>query len=163
MAGSLPTRNRIRPTIWRFVQSHACQFKFVAEAVAIGVLQDAKRHFGEIFSCRHDIQNHCFVTRNCGQKIDHDAVAAIYQKCVIPAINQFFLRDTFDVAKVHHHAIVGGTVFVNHLGSQTDFERVTVAVNIAALALVIWQAVAGVKFEAARDGDGLRHTEFYRQ
>ena len=136
-ARQLIARNCIRPAIRRFVQPHACQFKFVAEAVAIGVLQDAERHFGEIFSGRHDIQNHCFVTRNCGQKIDHDLVAAINQKRVVPTLDDLFLRDAFDVAEIHHHAVIGGAVFVNYRGGQTDFERVTMTVNIPALAFVI--------------------------
>jgi hypothetical protein len=44
---------------------------------------------------------------------------------------------------------------VNDVGRQRDLDRVAVAVQIAALAFVIRQAMAGVEFESARDSDFL--------
>ena len=59
------------------------------------------------------------------------------------------LGDGLDFGKVHHHAVIGPSGGIDHAAAEGDFERVAVPVQVAALALVVGDAVAGIEFEAA--------------
>ena len=56
------------------------------------------------------------------------------------------------MAEIHDHAIVGTAFDFNHRAHQSDFERIAMAVQVAALALVVGDPVAGVEFQFAGDG-----------
>ena len=134
----------------------------MSEAVVISILEYGEGDCGEIFRSGHDIEYHRFVPVNRCQKINHHLVIAMYQKSVVPDIHQFFFGNCFDVAEIHHHAVVGRTLFVNEVARQRELDGIAMAMHVAALALVIRQSMAGVKFEPAGDGDGGCHATFYR-
>ena len=77
---------------------------------------------------------------------------------MIPDINDLLLGDRLDVAEVHHHAVHWRTVALDGVTGQRDLQRVAVAVEVAALAGVVGNAVARVEFQAARDTHGVHRS-----
>ena len=134
----------------------------MSETVVIGILKYGEGNLGEIFRSGHDIEYHGFVPVNCCQKINHHLVTAMDQKSMVPDINKLFFGSCFDIAEIHHHAVVGRTLIVNEVARQSDLDGIAVAVHVATLPLVIRQSMAGVKFESAGDGDGGIHAASYR-
>ena len=88
------------------------------------------------------------------QEVDDGAVAAIGEKGVVPDIDDMLLGDGLDVAEVDEHPSRRRTFGVDDFARQGDFNGVTVAVQVTALAGVVGDAVARVKFKAARNTHG---------
>jgi hypothetical protein len=59
------------------------------------------------------------------------------------------LGDCLDFGKIHHHAVVRPSRCFDDAATEGYFKRVAVAVQVAALALVIGDPVARIEFEAA--------------
>jgi wyosine [tRNA(Phe)-imidazoG37] synthetase (radical SAM superfamily) len=78
----------------------------------------------------------------------------MHQEGVIPKINDVFLRQGFDIGKIHHHAVDGGARPLNDLPGQSDFEGVAVAVQVPAGASVVGNAMPSIEFQAAGDTHG---------
>jgi hypothetical protein len=66
---------------------------------------------------------------------------------VIPQIDEMFHRERFDVREIHDHAAIRRALGLHEIALQRDLQHVSVAVEIAALAAVIGDAVARVEFE----------------
>jgi hypothetical protein len=54
-----------------------------------------------------------------------------------------------DLREIHHHAIVRPPFLVDHIPLQCDFKHIAVAVKVAALALVIGNAMSSIELQAA--------------
>ena len=89
-----------------------------------------------------------------GEKVGHQRIAAIDEEGVVPLMDHELVGDALDVGEIHHHAIDRQAVGLDDLAGQGDFQRVAVAVQVAALAGVIGNPVTGVEFEAAGDAHG---------
>jgi hypothetical protein len=74
---------------------------------------------------------------------------------VVPDVDQVLFGQRLDVGEVHDHAVVGIAFDVDDVAGQGDFQRVAVAVQVAALALVVGNAVAGIEFQLAGNGQHL--------
>jgi hypothetical protein len=57
--------------------------------------------------------------------------------------------DGLDFGKVHHHAVIRPSGRIDDAAAERNFKGVAVAVQVAALALVIGNPVARIEFEAA--------------
>ena len=79
----------------------------------------------------------------------HGRIVLIDEKSVVPWINQMLLRQRFDVRKIHDHAIIGVTLDRDNGTGERNFQRVAMAVQIAALALMVGNAMTGIEFELA--------------
>ena len=117
----------------------------VAVSVLILIFEDFKRFRRHILCGWHTRENHGFVIWQCVQKIQHFHIFCIHQKRVIPHIHHAFARDAFDIRKIHHHAIFGGFLRDN-VARKRDFKGVAVAMQIAALAFVMGDAMTSIEF-----------------
>lgn len=127
------------------------QSQVIAIGVAIGGVEDVKGNPGKVFRCRHPIENDRFVSGQAGKKLNNRAVPGVGQEGVIPGIHQLRLGQILDPGKVHDHAVGRVAGFVDDVAGQGDFDSVAVTVQVSTLALVIGNAVTGVKFQAAGD------------
>jgi hypothetical protein len=139
------------PVVRGLEKTDAFEAQVIAVAVLIRGVEDVEGDLGQVFSGRHDIHDHGLMLGDGRQKVIYLLVAAIDQKSVIPYIDQFFLRDAFDVGKIHHHALLGLPFGVDDVAGQRDFDRIAVAVQVSALAVVVGDAVSGIEFKAAGD------------
>jgi hypothetical protein len=150
------TSYAVRPVVGRFVDAHLFQAQVVAEGVPVSGSQDVEGGLCEILRSRYDVEDDGLVVRQAGQEVTYRFVAAINQKGVIPGINQFFPGDVFDIGEVHHHALFGQSFSGDDVPGQGDLDRIAMAVQVFALAVVVGDAMSGIEFKAARDiHDGL--------
>src|SRR5471030_1173729 len=140
------------PAVRRFVQHQLVQVQAGAEAVFIGRLQDVEGDLREVLDGRDAVDYDGLVARQRGEEIAHGVVLFVDQEGVVPDVDQVFLGQRLDVGKVHDHAVVGVALDGDDLAGQRDFQRVAVAVQVAALAFVVGNPVAGVEFELTCDG-----------
>src|SRR5471030_3006635 len=140
------------PAVRRFVQHQLVQVQAGAEAVFIGGLQDVEGDLRQVFDGRDAVDDDGLVVGQRGQEIAHRVVLFVDQEGVVPDVDQMFLGQRLDVGEVHDHAVVGIAFDGDDLAGQRDFQRVAVAVQVAALAFVVGNPVAGVEFELACDG-----------
>ena len=68
---------------------------------------------------------------------------------MIPLIDQRFIGDGFDLGKIHHHALLRHALSADNLPGKSDFDRIAMAVQMPALAVVIGDAVAGIELQPA--------------
>ena len=73
---------------------------------------------------------------------------------MVPKIHHVPLGDCLDLGKIHHHAVRRVACPPMMSPDSVDFERITMAVQVPALALVVGDSVTGVEFEAAGDLHG---------
>ena len=139
----------VGPAVGCFVQTHALELEVVAVGVGVLGRQNAKGDRGQILGRWHDIKDHGFVIGNRREHLAHGRIAGIDQKRVIPQVNDFTQGNRFDVTEIHDHAVGRIASTLDDLARQGDFEGVTVPVHVTALAAVIGDAVAGVKFQPA--------------
>lgn len=100
------------------------------------------------------------------KEIDHRMIARIDQEGMVPGVDKNPAGNLLDQREIHHHAVGRIPGLVDHFTGQRNLERVAVAVQVTALALMIRNTVARVKFEAAgnlhgkdrdKNGAGLYH------
>jgi len=89
-----------------FQTARPTQDEAAPEKLFIAWRQDLKRRFSKPFRRWRSIQDNGFMLWQRFQEIDHDCIATIHQEGVIPRVNNGFMRDAFDFAKIEHHAIV---------------------------------------------------------
>jgi len=61
------------------------------------------------------------------------------------------LCQRFYLGKIHHHAVGRVTRLMNDLASQRNFERISVSMQVATLALVIGNSMTSIKLESTGD------------
>lgn len=139
----------VGPAVRGFVEPDARQTQTVAEAGAVNRFEHAKSLLGHIFSGRHPVENDRFVLWQALQKFDDDAILFSDDKSVIPQIDQMPFGQRFDFRKIHHHAVVGIAGIVVNGSGQGDLHGVAMAMQIAALTLMVGDTVSGVEFQTA--------------
>ena len=82
-----------------------------------------------------------------GEQVFATGVAAVHQVEQLVFALAELLGDGLDVGEVHDHAVVGTAFGGDDVAGQRDFQRIAVAVQVAALALVVGDAVAGVELQ----------------
>lgn len=135
----------ICPAVGRFVEANPFQLKVIAIGVPIERGQDAESGGGQVLGCRHNIQQHRLVAGEGGQKVHDRLVLLPRQESVIPQIHHVGLGDGFDVTEVHDHAVGWRAVVVDDMAAQGNFHHIAVAVKVAALALMVGNAMAGIE------------------
>jgi ABC-type uncharacterized transport system permease subunit len=70
---------------------------------------------------------------------------------MIPAIDQMLFGQCLDVGEIHDHAVCRIAVTADDITGKRNLNRITVAVQMPALALVIRYTVTGIKLKAAGD------------
>jgi hypothetical protein len=120
----------------------------IAVTVAIERIENRECDPGQIFGGGYRVEHHRLVIRKGTEEFRHGFVAAPDQKGMIPGIDHMPFGDGLDLGKIHHHAVVGLSCGVDHAAAKGDFQRITVAVQVAALALVVRDPVARIEFEA---------------
>ncbi len=127
--------------------------------VAIDVAKDRVEQLEgnprQVFGGRHAVKHDGLVAGQAGEKLDDRRVVAIDQKGVIPNRHDMTHGDCLDLGKVHHHAVVWLAGGLDDLAGEGDFQRIAVPVQMAALALVVGNAMTGVEFETACDLHGM--------
>jgi hypothetical protein len=78
-------------------------------------------------------------------------IPGVNKKCVIPQFDNLTQGNSFDIAKIHHHAVSRIPVALNHLTRQRNFQGIAVSVQMTALTTVIRNTVAGVKLQPTGD------------
>nr|GEU28565.1 hypothetical protein [Tanacetum cinerariifolium] len=140
------------PAVRGFVQHQLVQAQPGTEAVDERRLEDAERHVRQVFHGGNAVDDHRLVVGQAGQELAHGRILLVHDECVVPHVDQVFLGQRLDVRKVHDHAVVGIAFGGDDLARQRDFQRVTVAVQVAALAFMVGNAVAGVELQLAGNG-----------
>ncbi len=100
------------------------------------------------------------------EEIDHRSIASIDQKSMVPGVDKHPADNLLDQREIHHHTVGRIPGLVDHFAGQRNLERIAVAVQMTALALMIRNTVARIKLEAAgnlhgkdrdKNGVGLYH------
>ena len=123
--------------------------------VSVGVLVDGVKDlecfFGEIFCCWDAVEDDGFMSREGGEEFDDLCVALVDEEGVIPLVEQAGFGQRLDFGEVHYHAVGGIAGFLEDFSGKRYFKRITVSVQMAALAFVVGNTMAGVEFQAAGD------------
>lgn len=146
--------NRVDPAVWRFVQADALESKIVAVGVLIGTIKNPERFFSKIFRSWNAWEDDGFVVWKAVQELHNRGVARKNKKGMIPDVNQVFICQRLDLREVHHHAIRRVAGLKNDVAGEGDLDCIAMTVQMAALAPVVGDSMACVKFEAAGDLHG---------
>jgi wyosine [tRNA(Phe)-imidazoG37] synthetase (radical SAM superfamily) len=144
----------VGPAVGGFVEAHLFEAQVVSVVVAVERGEDLEGQPREVFGGRHAVEYHRLVAGHGGEEVRDLRVAAIDEEGMIPGFHDMAHGDLLDLGKVHHHAVVGPAGGFDDLAGEGDFQRVAVPVQVAALALVIGNAMAGIELEAAGDLHG---------
>jgi hypothetical protein len=109
----------------------------IAVAVAVERIEDGEGDAGQVFGGGHRVEDHGLVPRQAGEEIRHRPRRRARPGRRDPRHRPHALGDGLDFGKIHHHAVVGPSGGIDHAAAQGDFERIAVAVQVAALALVV--------------------------
>ena len=139
------------PAVGGFIQAHARQAQRLAVLGAKARGEQGEGVAGEVFDGGGEIEHDGFVAGQRLQEVAHDAVFLPDEEGVVPVGDEVFVGDGFDERKIQHHAVARVAGAVERFAFQREFQRVAVAVQVAALAGVFGDAVACVKFKAAGD------------
>ncbi len=123
----------------------------VAEALGVERVEDLERDRDEVLGGGHAIQHHGLVAGDLREQAADQRVAVVHQERVVPQVDQVLLGERLHVGEVHQHAVVAGLGVVDRLALERDLQGVAVTMQVAALALVLRDAVAGVEFESFGD------------
>jgi wyosine [tRNA(Phe)-imidazoG37] synthetase (radical SAM superfamily) len=127
----------------------------VSVGIAVARVEQFEGYSREIFGGRHAVEHDGLVAGHRGEKIGDLRVAAIDEERVIPGFDHMAHGDGLDLRKVHHHAVVRLAGGFDDIADQSNFDGITMPVQVAALALVVGDAMPGVELEAARDLHGI--------
>jgi hypothetical protein len=70
---------------------------------------------------------------------------------VIPQVDQMLNGQRLDLGKIHDHPVGAIAVLTDDLAAERDFDGIAMAMQMAALALVVRNTMTGIKLKAARD------------
>jgi len=135
------------PAIRRFVQADALELQIDAVVRVIDAGENPERLGCKIFDGWNTVEHDGFMVGHGLKKAAYFFIACIDDKRVVPLVDQVFHGEGFDVGEVHHHAAIRRAFGFDEFALQRDFEHVTMAVQVTALAAVIGDAVARIEFE----------------
>ncbi len=138
----------VRPVVGGLEEPHPLKPE---SRFCIGGVENFECGQREIFRSRRGIEHDGLVSGNGFQEVQHIEVVPVYQESVIPKIDEFAFRDSLDVGIIHHHALVGCALCLDDFSRDRDFERITMAVEMPALAFVVGNPVSGIEFQASCD------------
>src|SRR5450830_1226495 len=150
--GGVSVIGDLGPAIRGFVQHQLVQVQAGAEAVQKRRAQDVEGDPGQVFHGGNAVDHHRLVPGQGGQEGAHGLVLVVDDEGVVPDVDQVLLGQGLDVGKAFE---------VDHGARQGNFQGVAVAVQVAALALVVGNTVAGIEFELAGNGQHGRGTLGY--
>ena len=142
---------RVNPAVGSFVEAYALQAQLVAVSIAINRVEHAEGFGGQVLGGRDAVKHHRLVVGKRFQKVDDQGVARVDQEGMVPKVDQVPLRQRFDFGEIHHHAVGRIAALFDDAPLQRDLDGVAMPVQVAALALVVRDAMAGVEFKAAGD------------
>ena len=145
---------RIGPAVGGLIDSDSLQTQLIAERGLIYGIEDCKSHACKVFGGGNFIEDDGFVPRHGIQESQYRRIAAIDQESMVPGIDNLGLGQLLDTGEVHDHAIFGNAVSLHRGANQSDFDGVTMTMQMTTLAFVIGDAVTGIELEAARDLHG---------
>jgi hypothetical protein len=111
---------------------------------------------GEVFRRRRCIEQDRLVPGDAIQKAGDGGILPPGEEGVVPGIHDLFPRNRLDRGKIDDHAFIRRAGGGADRAAQRDFDGVTMPVQVAALAVVVGDAVAGVEFQPAGDAHGAR-------
>lgn len=149
---------RISPAVGCFVDADALQAKLVAERGLIDGVENGEGDASEVLSRRHGIEDNSLVPGHRVQESQHWRIATIDQKSMIPSVDHVRPGQLLDAGKVHEHAILRDAGRANRRARQRDLDGIPMAMQMAALACMVGNAMAGVELEAAGYLHGGGHT-----
>jgi len=126
----------------------------IAVGVAIHRIQSLERNACQIFCGRYPVEDDGFVSWQTAEKVDDRVIASKGQKGVVPGVDQVCFGQVLDLRKIHDHPVGGIACLVDDTARQGNFDDVTMPVQVTALTLVVWDAVACIEFEAPGDQHG---------
>lgn len=139
----------ISPAVGCFIQPHPFQAHMIAITVTVQRIKNGKRGTGEILCRWHTIKHHRFMSGQRAQKLRHGMILAPNQERVVPHINDMPFGQCLDFGEIHHHPIIRTAGNLNDTAGKRDLDGIAVPMQVAALALMIRNPVAGIEFKAA--------------
>ena len=149
-----PFSQRVGPTVGSLIKSDSFQTQVVSVGVAIASVEQIKSNPGQVFGRRHCGQNDGLVVGDCLEKLANRPVVLVHQKCVVPSINDMLFCQRLDLGEVHDHAIGSVMGPCDDVARERYLNRVTMPMQMAALAFVVGNSVPGIEFQAAGNFHG---------
>src|SRR2546423_1866092 len=125
-----------------------------AEPVVVRACQHIESSLRQMLCRWRRVENNRSMTRQSAQEVEDFPILAPRKKGVIPTVDQFTPGDRLDFRKIHDHAVARITGGRAYLTRQSDFERITVPVQMTAPAVVIRNTMARGELEPACDAHG---------
>lgn len=145
------SRLYIGPAVGGFVEANLFQLQMPAIAGLVGRSQDVEGDAGQIFGCGNMFHDDGLVAGQGRQEIKYGRIALVGQESMVPGVHHQILGDGLDVGKVHHHAVFGFAGSLYNFTFERDFDNVAMPMKVAALALVVRNAMSSIEFQAAGD------------
>lgn len=123
----------------------------VPVTIAVEWIENAVCGDCQVFGRRHDIEENRLVAWNRAEQADHQGIESPRKKRVVPQRDQILVSDRPNFREVHDHAVDGGAGGGDDLACQRNLQRISMTVQVPALALVVGNAVSGVELEPSRD------------
>ena len=127
----------------------------VSVNIPVDAIENGKGALGKVLGGGDTVEQHGLMFRECLQKVDDRRIPAIDDKRVVPQVDKVLLCQRLDFGKIHHHAVCRIARLRDDVSGKRDFNRITMAVQVSALAFVVRDAMTGIKFEAAGDKHGI--------
>ena len=121
----------------------------VSVGIAVCRVEHAECDQCEIFRGRRHIQHDRLVIFQRFKKLQQLQVSGTNQESVVPFLHQLRVRNALYLRVVHHHSLLRGAGLGDNVAGQRDFHSITMAMQVAAFAIVGRYAVAGVEFQPA--------------
>ncbi len=118
--------------------------------------QNAQGRSREMFGRRRRFESHGAMAGQGGEKIEHCPVPGISEKSVVPRRHDMVLNQRFDPAEIGDHALFRVAIVDDYIAADGYLNGIAMPVQMAALTLVMGNAVTGVEFEPAGDAHGKR-------
>lgn len=141
----------IRPVVRGFVKTYLLQAQLIAVNVLVCQIQNMECLGGQVFGGRNAVEHDGLVTFHGIKELGHHGIAGIDQEGMVPWADNMLLGNRLDIGIIHHHTLLRRAGGLDDAARQGDLDGITVPVQMAALALMLGDAVACIEFESARN------------